>query len=87
MKKYQQDWWCLPLFSTLGKERQVFSEFKASPIYRLSSKPGLHNEILSWGGGGDETFEKVDEVHSAPKWYPEPSPHTLSFLLLHRSKG
>jgi hypothetical protein len=31
-------WWCTPLIPALGRQRQVISEFKASLVYKVSSR-------------------------------------------------
>ena len=31
-------WWCTPLIPALGRQRQVNSEFKASLVYKVSSR-------------------------------------------------
>jgi hypothetical protein len=42
IKKYVGSWvwWRMPLIPALGRQRQAISEFKASLVYRVSTRTG-----------------------------------------------
>jgi hypothetical protein len=44
------EWWRMPLIPTLGRQRQADQEFKASLVYRVSSRTARFYSGL--GGGG-----------------------------------
>ena len=38
VKNMCRAWWCMPLIPALGRQRQRISEFKASLVYKVSSR-------------------------------------------------
>ena len=43
-----REWWHMPLIPVLGGRGRWISEFQASLVNRVSSRPGLRRETLCW---------------------------------------
>jgi hypothetical protein len=83
-------WWRTPLIPALGRQRQWISEFKASLVYKVSSRiaRAIQRNTVSekkkkkgsiWYRQGKEGIEEAAPEGERPFEKPRKSPHLFCF--------